>query len=97
MNDMIVVVYDIVLVDMMQFKMQLFQVFVIDFGGCMLYMVIVVCSFGILVVVGVQYVSLLICQDDLIIVDGDQGIVIVDLVLIVFEEYLYCQFEKLLE
>jgi phosphotransferase system enzyme I (PtsI) len=45
----------------------------------------------------VQHASQLIRQDDLIIVDGDHGIVIVDPAPIVLEEYSYRQSEKALE
>jgi phosphotransferase system enzyme I (PtsI) len=45
----------------------------------------------------VQQASVLIRQNDLIIVDGDHGIVIVDPAPIVLEEYSYRQSEKLLE
>ena len=44
-----------------------------------------------------QQASALIRQNDLIIVDGDHGIVIVDPAPIVLEEYSYRQSEKALE
>ncbi|KAB0632147.1 phosphoenolpyruvate--protein phosphotransferase [Burkholderia latens] len=96
-NEMIVVAHDIAPADMMQFKSQSFQAFVTDLGGRTSHTAIVARSLGIPAAVGVQHASSLIRQDDLIIVDGDQGIVIVDPAPIVLEEYSYRQSEKLLE
>ncbi|AFJ86979.1 phosphoenolpyruvate--protein phosphotransferase [Burkholderia vietnamiensis] len=96
-NEMIVVAHDIAPADMMQFKSQSFQAFVTDLGGRTSHTAIVARSLGIPAAVGVQHASALIRQDDLIIVDGDQGIVIVDPAPIVLEEYSYRQSEKLLE
>ncbi|MBU9183667.1 phosphoenolpyruvate--protein phosphotransferase [Burkholderia multivorans] len=96
-SEMIVVAHDIAPADMMQFKTQSFQAFVTDLGGRTSHTAIVARSLGIPAAVGVQHASALIRQDDLIIVDGDQGIVIVDPAPIVLEEYSYRQSEKLLE
>ncbi|HDR9137502.1 TPA: phosphoenolpyruvate--protein phosphotransferase [Burkholderia vietnamiensis] len=96
-NEMIVVAHDIAPADMMQFMSQSFQAFVTDLGGRTSHTAIVARSLGIPAAVGVQHASALIRQDDLIIVDGDQGIVIVDPAPIVLEEYSYRQSEKLLE
>ena len=96
-DDMIVVAHDISPADMMQFKTQTFQGFVTDLGGRTSHTAIVARSLGIPAAVGVQHASALIRQDDLIIVDGDHGIVIVDPAPIVLEEYSYRQSEKLLE
>lgn len=96
-DEMIVVAHDIAPADMMQFKTQSFQAFVTDLGGRTSHTAIVARSLGIPAAVGVQHASALIRQDDLIIVDGDQGIVIVDPAPIVLEEYSYRQSEKALE
>ena len=96
-DDMIVVAHDISPADMLQFKTQTFQGFVTDLGGRTSHTAIVARSLGIPAAVGVQHASALIRQDDLIIVDGDRGIVIVDPAPIVLEEYSYRQSEKLLE
>lgn len=96
-DDMIVVAHDISPADMLQFKTQTFQGFVTDLGGRTSHTAIVARSLGIPAAVGVQHASALIRQDDLIIVDGDRGIVIVDPAPIVLEEYYYRQSEKLLE
>lgn len=96
-SDMVVVAHDIAPADMMQFKTQAFQAFVTDLGGRTSHTAIVARSLGIPAAVGMQYASALIRQDDLVIVDGDQGIVIVDPAPIVLEEYSYRQSEKALE
>lgn len=96
-DEMIVVAHDIAPADMMQFKTQTFQGFVTDLGGRTSHTAIVARSLGIPAAVGVQHASSLIRQDDLIIVDGDHGIVIVDPAPIVLEEYSYRQSEKALE
>ncbi|PCE31515.1 phosphoenolpyruvate--protein phosphotransferase [Burkholderia ubonensis] len=96
-EEMIVVAHDIAPADMMQFKTQSFQAFVTDLGGRTSHTAIVARSLGIPAAVGVQHASTLIRQDDLIIVDGDQGIVIVDPAPIVLEEYSYRQSERALE
>jgi phosphoenolpyruvate-protein phosphotransferase (PTS system enzyme I) len=96
-DEMIVVAHDIAPADMMQFKTQTFQGFVTDLGGRTSHTAIVARSLGIPAAVGVQQASALIRQDDLIIVDGDNGVVIVDPAPIVLEEYSYRQSEKALE
>ncbi len=96
-EEMIVVAHDISPADMLQFKTQTFQGFITDLGGRTSHTAIVARSLGIPAAVGVQHASGLIRQDDLIIVDGDYGIVIVDPAPIVLEEYSYRQSEKLLE
>jgi phosphotransferase system enzyme I (PtsI) len=96
-NEMIVVAHDIAPADMLQFKTQAFKGFVTDLGGRTSHTAIVARSLGIPASVGVQQASALIRQNDLIIVDGDHGIVIVDPAPIVLEEYSYRQSEKVLE
>jgi len=96
-SEMIVVAHDIAPADMLQFKTQSFQGFVTDLGGRTSHTAIVARSLGIPAAVGVQQASVLIRQDDLIIVDGDHGVVIVDPAPIVLEEYTYRQSEMALE
>ncbi|RQH04649.1 phosphoenolpyruvate--protein phosphotransferase [Paraburkholderia dinghuensis] len=96
-EEMIVVAHDIAPADMLQFKTQSFHGFVTDLGGRTSHTAIVARSLGIPAAVGVQHASTLIRQDDLIIVDGDHGIVIVDPAPIVLEEYTYRQSEMVLE
>ncbi|VVD83908.1 phosphoenolpyruvate-protein phosphotransferase [Pandoraea eparura] len=96
-DDMIVVARDIAPADMLQFKTQTFKGFVTDLGGKTSHTAIVARSLGIPAAVGVAQASLLIKQDDVIIIDGDHGIVIVDPAPIVLEEYSYRQSERALE
>jgi phosphotransferase system enzyme I (PtsI) len=96
-HEMIVVAHDIAPADMLQFKTQTFRGFVTDVGGRTSHTAIVARSLGIPAAVGVQQASGLIRQDDLIIIDGDNGIVIVDPASIVLEEYSYRQSERALE
>jgi len=96
-DDMIVVARDIAPADMLQFKSQTFKGFVTDLGGKTSHTAIVARSLGIPASVGVAQASLLIKQDDIIIIDGDHGIVIVDPAPIVLEEYSYRQSERALE
>ena len=96
-EELIVVAHDIAPADMLQFKTQSFQGFVTDLGGRTSHTAIVARSLGIPAAVGVQHASALIRQDDLIIVDGDHGVVIVDPAPIVLEEYTWRQSEMELE
>ncbi len=96
-DDMIVVAHDIAPADMMQFKNQAFRAFVTDLGGRTSHTAIVARSLGIPAAVGMQHAATLIRQNDLIIVDGERGIVIVDPAPIVLEEYSYRQSEMALE
>ena len=95
--DMIVVAHDIAPADMLQFKTQSFGGFVTDLGGRTSHTAIVARSFGIPAAVGVQQASTLIRNDDVIIVDGERGVVIVDPTTSVLEEYSYRQSERALE
>lgn len=95
--DMIVVAHDIAPADMLQFKTQSFGGFVTDLGGRTSHTAIVARSFGIPAAVGMQQASTLIRQDDVIIVDGERGVVIVAPTSAVLEEYAYRQSERALE
>lgn len=95
--DMIVVAHDIAPADMLQFKTQSFGGFVTDLGGKTSHTAIVARSFGIPAAVGMQQASTLIHQDDVIIVDGERGVVIVSPTEAVLEEYSYRQSERALE
>ncbi|MCY0387141.1 phosphoenolpyruvate--protein phosphotransferase [Robbsia sp. Bb-Pol-6] len=95
--NMIVVAHDIAPADMLQFKTQNFGGFVTDLGGRTSHTAIVARSFGIPAAVGVQQASALIRSDDVIIVDGERGVVIVAPTQAVLEEYSYRQSERALE
>ncbi|WP_347555885.1 phosphoenolpyruvate--protein phosphotransferase [Robbsia sp. KACC 23696] len=95
--EMIVVAHDIAPADMLQFKTQRFGGFVTDLGGRTSHTAIVARSFGIPAAVGMQQASTLIRMDDVIIVDGERGVVIVSPPETVLEEYRYRQSERALE
>ncbi|KHK53624.1 phosphoenolpyruvate-protein phosphotransferase [Ralstonia sp. A12] len=84
---MIVVAHDIAPADMLQFRGQTFAGFVTDLGGRTSHTAIVARSLDIPAAVGVHNASALIRQDDVIIIDGDTGIVIVDPSVAILEEY----------
>ena len=84
---MIVVAHDIAPADMLQFRGQTFAGFVTDTGGRTSHTAIVARSLDIPAAVGVHNASTLIRQDDRIIIDGDNGIVIVDPSAPILEEY----------
>ncbi|HJV97457.1 MAG TPA: phosphoenolpyruvate--protein phosphotransferase, partial [Albitalea sp.] len=84
---MIVVAHDIAPADMLQFRGQTFAGFVTDLGGRTSHTAIVARSLDIPAAVGVHNASTLIRQDDIVIIDGDTGIVIVDPSAAILEEY----------
>lgn len=84
---MIVVAHDISPADMLQFKDRAFGGFVTDLGGQNSHTAIVARSLDIPAVVGMFNASALIQQDDLVIIDGDGGVVIVDPQQTVLEQY----------
>ncbi|GCB06156.1 phosphoenolpyruvate--protein phosphotransferase [Ralstonia sp. SET104] len=84
---MIVVAHDIAPADMLQFRGQTFAGFVTDLGGRTSHTAIVARSLDIPAAVGVHNASTLIRQDDIIVIDGDNGIVIVDPSTSILEEY----------
>ena len=84
---MIVVAHDIAPADMLQFRGQTFAGFVTDLGGRTSHTAIVARSLDIPAAVGVHNASTLIRQDDIVVIDGDNGIVIVDPSTAILEEY----------
>ncbi|HYD95143.1 MAG TPA: phosphoenolpyruvate--protein phosphotransferase [Noviherbaspirillum sp.] len=84
---MIVVAHDISPADMLQFKDRAFGGFVTDLGGQNSHTAIVARSLDIPAAVGMSHASTLIQQDDLVIIDGDAGVVIVDPSPAVLEQY----------
>lgn len=76
--NIIVVAHDISPADMLQFRDRAFAGFVTNLGGQNSHTAIVARSLNIPATVGVDNASLLIKQDDWIIIDGDAGVVIVD-------------------
>ncbi|QDZ29215.1 phosphoenolpyruvate--protein phosphotransferase [Noviherbaspirillum sp. UKPF54] len=84
---MIVVAHDISPADMLRFKDRAFGGFVTDLGGQNSHSAIVARSLDIPAVVGMYNASMLIRQDDWVIIDGDAGVVIVDPTPGVLEQY----------
>jgi phosphoenolpyruvate-protein phosphotransferase (PTS system enzyme I) len=94
---LILVAHDLSPADMMQFKSSVFAGFVTDVGGITAHTAIVARSMDIPAVVGARTASQLIAQDDLIIVDGDAGIVIVNPSPRIQAEYTERQLARALE
>ncbi len=88
---LVLVASDIAPADMLQFKGSVFTGFVTDVGGHNSHTAIVARSMDIPAVVGAREASRLIRQDDWVVIDGDEGVVIVDPPAIVLEEYRFRQ------
>lgn len=86
---LVLVANDVAPADMLQFKKSVFTGFVTDVGGRTSHTAIVARSLDIPAVVGAREASRLIRQDDLLIIDGDTGVVIVNPSTIVLEEYRF--------
>jgi phosphotransferase system enzyme I (PtsI) len=86
---LILVSHDLSPADMLQFKQSVFAGFVTDVGGKTSHTAIVARSLDIPAVVGTRQASQLIRQDDLVIIDGDAGVVIVDPSPIILDEYAF--------
>jgi phosphotransferase system enzyme I (PtsI) len=84
---MVVVAHDISPADMLQFRDRSFIGFVTDVGGQNSHTAIVARSLDIPAAVGMSQASMLIEQDDWIIVDGDAGVVIVNPSALVLDQY----------
>lgn len=94
---LVLVANDIAPADMLQFKGSVFTGFVTDVGGKTSHTAIVARSMDIPAVVGAREASRIIRQDDWVIIDGDNGIVIVNPSPIVLEEYRFRQRQSELE
>jgi len=88
---LVLVAHELSPADMLQFKQSVFTGFVTDVGGKTSHTAIVARSMDIPAVVGARTASLLVRQDDWIIIDGDAGVVIVDPSPIILAEYNYKQ------
>ncbi|MEY2620628.1 MAG: Phosphoenolpyruvate-protein phosphotransferase [Pseudomonadota bacterium] len=86
---LILVSHDLSPADMLQFKQSVFAGFVTDVGGKTSHTAIVARSLDIPAVVGTRQASQLIRQDDMVIIDGDAGVVIVDPSPIILDEYAF--------
>jgi phosphotransferase system enzyme I (PtsI) len=96
-DPLVLVANDIAPADMLQFKRSVFTGFVTDVGGRTSHTAIVARSMDIPAVVGAREASRLIRQDDLLVIDGDAGVVIVNPSPIVLDEYRFRQRESDLE
>lgn len=88
---LILVSNDVAPADMLQFKRSVFCGFVTDVGGRTSHTAIVARSLDIPAVVGAREASRIVRQDDLLVVDGDVGVLLVNPPEIVLEEYRYRQ------
>jgi phosphotransferase system enzyme I (PtsI) len=86
-DDLIVVANDLSPADTIQFKTLKIGGFVTDLGGATSHTAIVARSLAIPAVVGMQHARPLIQDDDLLIVDGTRGVLIVDPDAGVLQEY----------
>ena len=75
---LVLIAHDLSPADMLQFKDSVFAGFVTDVGGKTSHTAIVARSMNIPAVVGARTASQLIAQDDLIIIDGEAGVIVVD-------------------
>jgi phosphotransferase system enzyme I (PtsI) len=96
-DPLVLVANDIAPADMLQFKGSVFTGFVTDVGGRTSHTAIVARSMDIPAVVGAREASRLIRQDDWVVIDGDNGVVIVNPSSIVLEEYRFRQRQSELE
>jgi len=84
---LIVVAHDLSPADMILFKRHRFGGFVTDVGGVTSHTAILARSLGIPAVVGLHHARQMIREGDLLVVDGEQGVLIVDPDPIVLGEY----------
>ena len=96
-ESLVLVANDIAPADMLHFKRSVFTGFVTDVGGKTSHTAIVARSLDIPAVVGAREGSRVIRQDDLVVIDGDAGLVIVNPSDIVLEEYRFRQRQSELE
>ncbi len=95
--DTILVAHDLSPADMIQFKPQQFAAFVTDAGSATSHTAIVARSLNTPCVVGLHHARELIREDDLLILDGEQGILIVSPDKAILAEYKLLQSEWELE
>ena len=96
-EDLIIVAHDLSPADTIQFKTLKIGGFVTDMGGSTSHTAIVARSLAIPAVVGMQHARPLIQDDDLLIVDGTRGVLIVDPTPNVLAEYRLRKTELQLE
>jgi phosphotransferase system enzyme I (PtsI) len=94
---LVLIAHDLSPADMLQFKQSVFAGFVTDVGGKTSHTAIVARSMDIPAVVGARSASQLVRQDDWVIIDGDDGVMIVDPSPIILAEYGFKQRQAELE
>ncbi len=94
---LVLVAHDLSPADMLQFKQSVFAGFVTDVGGKTSHTAIVARSLDIPAVVGARGASHWVKQDDWVIIDGDQGVMIVDPSAFILAEYGFKQRQASLE
>ncbi len=96
-DELIMVAYDLSPADTIQFKQLKIGGFVTDLGGATSHTAIVARSLAIPAVVGLQHARSLIRDDDLLIIDGTRGVLIVNPDTRVLEEFRLRRSELQLE
>ncbi|MDA0275514.1 MAG: phosphoenolpyruvate--protein phosphotransferase [Proteobacteria bacterium] len=96
-KDMIVVAHDLSPADMLLFKRHRFGAFVTDVGGVTSHTAIVARSLNIPAIVGLHHARDMIREGDALIVDGIQGVLVVDPDPLVLAEYRLRQSQHGLE
>ncbi len=91
--DTILVAHDLSPADLMQFKPQQYAAFITDVGGATSHTAIVARSLNTPCVVGFHHARELINEDDLLILDGEQGVIIVNPDKAILAEYKLRQSE----
>lgn len=86
-HDRILVAHDLSPADVVQFKQHHFASFITDLGGTTSHTAVVARSLNIPSIVALHYARHLIRENDLLIIDGTQGVVIVDPGTQVLAEY----------
>lgn len=94
---LVLVAHDLSPADMLHFKQSVFAGFVTDVGGKTSHTAIVARSMNIPAVVGARAASQLVRQDDWVIVDGDNGVLLVEPSPIMLAEYGFRQRQGALE
>ncbi len=96
-TQLIVVAHDLSPADMLLFKQHAFGGFVTDIGGVTSHTAILARSLNIPAIVGLHHARHMIRENELLIVDGIQGVLIVDPDAIVLAEYQLRQSQHALE
>ncbi len=96
-NNAIIVSRDISPADMLQFKQQTFSGFITDVGGITSHTAIMARSMSIPAIIATNHASEIIQQNDLIILDGNLGIVIVEPDASIIDEYKWKQDQQNVE